>query len=323
MKICFENEEERQEFLEGIAESDLCPGLSDHETCAFDCRNCWAKALEEISEVESLEVDKDKRKNQEKQEVISCFDNEFAFLSNAYNSDILCQGLTYKNAESAYQAQKSSNIVMKRAFTDISANKAKAIGKLLVLPENWNPVVEMEAVVFKKFKQNKDLAELLIATNDAMIAPNGIGAFWGVENGNGENHLGVILMKIRETLKIEQDKTMENMVEEASAAVKNALRTNEDLLKASFVYYQLLDILLTEQERKFLTQRILSYGHEDAVLDIKIFLYNNPFRVELEDMKNFLLLCDDKTFIMLMNIIMEDQLELIPVVQEAIDAYFQ
>ena len=62
----------------------------------------------------------------------------------------------------------------------------------------------MEEIVRAKFYQNPQLAEKLIATADRKIVEGNTwhDTFWGVDaaTGKGENHLGVILMKIREEL---------------------------------------------------------------------------------------------------------------------------
>ena len=61
----------------------------------------------------------------------------------------------------------------------------------------------METLVREKFSHNKDLKEMLLETGDAIIEEGNDwnDTFWGVCNGKGENHLGKILMKIREELR--------------------------------------------------------------------------------------------------------------------------
>lgn len=39
--------------------------------------------------------------------MINCFDGKYAFLSNFYNSPVSYAGLTYRNNEAAFQAQKT------------------------------------------------------------------------------------------------------------------------------------------------------------------------------------------------------------------------
>ena len=63
----------------------------------------------------------------------------------------------------------------------------------------------MEGIVRAKFTQNAGLAEQLIATGDRELVEgnNWHDTFWGADGktGEGENHLGRILMKIRGELR--------------------------------------------------------------------------------------------------------------------------
>lgn len=53
-----------------------------------------------------------------------------------------------------------------------------------------------------KFEQNPDLAEKLIATGDAYLEEGNTWGdrIWGTVNGIGQNHLGKILMRVRQEL---------------------------------------------------------------------------------------------------------------------------
>ena len=75
------------------------------------------------------------------------------------------------------------------------------------LRPDWEKVKNgiMEEIVCAKFTQHTDLAEKLLATGDrVLVEGNHWGdTFWGVDTrtGQGENHLGKILMKVREELR--------------------------------------------------------------------------------------------------------------------------
>ena len=60
----------------------------------------------------------------------------------------------------------------------------------------------MYTAVLAKFQHNKDLAELLLATGDAMLVEHtGKDAYWrDGGDGSGLNRLGGILMRVREEL---------------------------------------------------------------------------------------------------------------------------
>jgi ribA/ribD-fused uncharacterized protein len=61
----------------------------------------------------------------------------------------------------------------------------------------------MEKIVRAKFWQNPHLARKLVATGDQKLVEGNRwnDTFWGVCRGVGENHLGKILMRVREELR--------------------------------------------------------------------------------------------------------------------------
>ncbi len=60
----------------------------------------------------------------------------------------------------------------------------------------------MEEIQMAKFTQHPELAEKLIATGDAELTYNNEcgDRYWGVFNGEGENNLGKVLMRVRTKL---------------------------------------------------------------------------------------------------------------------------
>lgn len=137
---------------------------------------------------------------------ISKFDGKFRFLSNFYESVFEYKGLLWKTAEHAYQAEKTNFIDLKEKIRMLpTASQAKKVGKKLPIREDWDQVKisVMEQIVYEKFKQNKKLMKMLIETDNALLEEGNYwnDTFWGICNGIGENHLGKILMKIREKLK--------------------------------------------------------------------------------------------------------------------------
>jgi ribA/ribD-fused uncharacterized protein len=62
----------------------------------------------------------------------------------------------------------------------------------------------MREAVLKKFLTHPDIREILLSTGDKLLvedSPNDY--FWGCgENKTGQNHLGQILMSVREELRI-------------------------------------------------------------------------------------------------------------------------
>lgn len=136
---------------------------------------------------------------------IKIFDDRYAFLSNFYNAPVN-YGLTYSNAEAAYQAQKTLKSDTKIEFTEYNGGKAKRMAKKLEVRADWQEIrlAVMSDIVFTKFFQHHALAAKLLATGDANLIEGNDwhDTFWGVDwaTGEGENHLGKILMSVRAEL---------------------------------------------------------------------------------------------------------------------------
>ena len=137
--------------------------------------------------------------------MINCFDGKYAFLSNFYESPITYDGITYPTNEHFFQAMKTLDIDEKKKIAAASTpGQSKRLGRAVTLRSDWEAVKSyyMEIGLRLKF-QNPDLAEKLIATGDEeLVEGNTWGdRIWGVCNGEGENRLGKLLMKIREEIK--------------------------------------------------------------------------------------------------------------------------
>lgn len=134
--------------------------------------------------------------------IIDSFREGFYFLSNFYKASILYDGIIYMNAEAAFQAQKTNNMVERVYMSEMGPAEAKRYGRKVKLRKDWNDVrlSVMKDIVYVKFSQNPDLKEKLLATGEARLEEgNDWGdRFWGTVGGSGENHLGKILMEIRE-----------------------------------------------------------------------------------------------------------------------------
>ena len=136
--------------------------------------------------------------------MIISFRGTYYFLSNFYEASVTYQGITYKNNEAAFQAQKCLDDSMKRTFSILSASKAKQLGRNVTLRKDWEKVKFsiMQEIVDAKFDQHPELAAKLIMTgNEYLEEGNNWGdKVWGTVNGIGQNNLGKILMKTRERL---------------------------------------------------------------------------------------------------------------------------
>ncbi len=141
---------------------------------------------------------------------ITSFTGEYRFLSNFYPCTVLYEDMKYPSVEHAYQAAKTLDPVGRGIILRCAtAAEAKIAGRRLRLRSNWEQVKlqTMELCLRSKFR-NIELADKLVATGDArLIEGNTWGdQFWGVSRkrneliASGENHLGKLLMKIRDYL---------------------------------------------------------------------------------------------------------------------------
>lgn len=150
-------------------------------------------------------------------ETIATFKDEYRFLSNFYPCLLGYKGLTYPNAEAAFQAQKCSNEEDKVKYT-LQKNpvRVKQMGKKEPnLPSNWDSISYdiMNEILRVKFSVPA-LAEKLIATGDAYLEEGNRwhDNRWGrctcekCRDKESRNWLGNILMDIRAELQSSKDK---------------------------------------------------------------------------------------------------------------------
>lgn len=158
------------------------------------------KKQELIEEEKKLKLIEEREKEKElMKNSISRFRDEYEFLSNFYKREVTYKGITYKNNEAAFQAQKDLSRSIE--FKDLNPVVAKRLGKKVNLRSDWEEVKLgiMEEILRCKFDQNPDLKEKLIETNDRLLIEGNTwnDTYWGVSKGNGKNNLGKLLMKLR------------------------------------------------------------------------------------------------------------------------------
>ena len=138
-------------------------------------------------------------------DIITRFRGPFKFLSNLYPTPITYKGNTYCCLEAAYQAQKSLDPAIQERFANIRLPyKARGMGqRIKTIRPDWFDIriSIMEELLYIKFS-HPQLKEWLQCTGQNKIVEcNTWGdTFWGIYNGVGENHLGTLLMKVRDTL---------------------------------------------------------------------------------------------------------------------------
>jgi len=139
---------------------------------------------------------------------IDSFRGEYGFLSNFYPCEMVAewdQGFAkVPTLEHAFQAAKA---VRREDFSAIcraaTPGAAKRLGKTIPIRGDWDAVKlrVMEDLLRQKFSNPELRKKLLETCGSELVEGNDWGdIFWGVCRGKGENHLGKLLMKIRDSL---------------------------------------------------------------------------------------------------------------------------
>lgn len=154
--------------------------------------------------------------------MINKFEGKYRFLSNFYPCEIEYQGIKYPSVEHYYVAMKVNDdqLIDGRTYTSAdvreyiakisTAGEVKRFGRNKIkIRKDWNDVrlKVMNWGVREKFTKHENLKELLLSTTgDELIEGNyWHDVFFGVCeckkcNNKGENHLGRILMDVRNKL---------------------------------------------------------------------------------------------------------------------------
>lgn len=129
---------------------------------------------------------------------IDSFTGQYRFLSNFYP-------ISSGTVEHLFQASKTYDLEwMDKILNAPTPGEAKRLGRKAPLREDWDEIklIIMENLLLHKFSI-PELRDKLLETGDAELAEgNWWGdTYWGKCNGLGHNHLGRLLMKIREANK--------------------------------------------------------------------------------------------------------------------------
>ena len=134
--------------------------------------------------------------------MITSFTGEYRWLSNFFPCTIYYDGMEFRSVEHAYQAAKTQDYIYRTHILNaVSAADAKKYGSSIPLRADWESIKldVMFMLLSQKFNQSP-FAERLTATgNQELVEGNYWGdKFWGVHSdGEGQNNLGKMLMKIR------------------------------------------------------------------------------------------------------------------------------
>jgi len=139
---------------------------------------------------------------------ISFYFSGFDVLDNFSAHILTIRGVRYPTVEHAYQATKCSNPQgaeeIRNAISPIEAKRLANVVWAAYKYEDWDSIKldVMEDLLRLKLDQHADVREALILSADELIEEDSpTDYFWGKgSTGEGENNIGKLWMKIRESL---------------------------------------------------------------------------------------------------------------------------
>lgn len=140
--------------------------------------------------------------------IIKEFQNEYRWLSNFSPCKIILDDVEYPSVEHAYMSAKSNDEEWKKYCSDVNntAGQVKKQSRRVKLVDNWDliKIDVMKQCLIQKFNQEPYKTKL-IETGDLHIQEGNRwnDKFWGVclKTNQGQNHLGKLIMEIRNNLK--------------------------------------------------------------------------------------------------------------------------
>lgn len=136
------------------------------------------------------------------EEPITIFTGPYRWLSNFWPAPLVYEDQFYPTVEHAYVAVRTLNRDVRKTIAELDTpGKAKRFGCDIILRHDWEMVklTVMEDLLERKFAITQLRLLLQSTAPRRLIEGNTWGdTFWGVCNGVGDNHLGELLMKIRD-----------------------------------------------------------------------------------------------------------------------------
>lgn len=136
---------------------------------------------------------------------INLFTGEYSFLSNFYLMPIYYEGHLANTLEHHFQAAKAINSNDRiKILQAVTPANAKRMGRMIERHPWWElkKLEVMTRLVRLKFNAHDELARKLLNTGTVELIEGNAwnDTYWGVCRGIGENHLGKILMRVRQEL---------------------------------------------------------------------------------------------------------------------------
>jgi ribA/ribD-fused uncharacterized protein len=136
----------------------------------------------------------------------------YGCFSNFYASPLVLDGKEWPTSEHWFQAQKFKNEdeIQERIRKASTPAEAAKIGRDRTLPrrDDWDDIRDekMYDVVLAKFTQHPNLQKILLDSGDLkLVEHTKIDSYWADGgDGSGKNILGVVLQRVRETIRNSQ-----------------------------------------------------------------------------------------------------------------------
>ena len=138
--------------------------------------------------------------------MIGPFRGKWAKLGNYSPCLIFMDGHAYNSLEHAYQAAKTTDETLRKAIRDqATPAQAKKLARSLPIRPDWDEVKldVMYTLLVEKFAQEPERSTLLSTGDEDIAEVNWWNdRFWGQDyEGKGENHLGKLLMRVRQEIR--------------------------------------------------------------------------------------------------------------------------
>jgi len=157
--------------------------------------------------------------------MINGFNEKYAFLSMYYPSQLTYDNITYNCLATAFLGNLVTDITQKKMIAKSAPSRATIMVVNSDEKKNLSEEKQLELMYELckiKFSDESLKKELLNTNNEELVNfTTWNNTFWGITNGEGKNHLGKILMRIRDefTSNVEKD-VHENVSDETPSKKK-------------------------------------------------------------------------------------------------------
>lgn len=175
---------------------------------------------------------------------------ELGYLANYSSHGFYKNDIYYKTVEHYYQSEKFDDIEIKNRIINCDTPKeASNIGRDRSLKriDNFKEIKNsvMYDGLYLKFSQNKDIRSKLIETGDKLIREMTVKeSYWGVgPNLDGDNHIGHLLMKVREQVKNDVLESIINNSKDKNVYILGHINPDCDSIFSAYILSEVLKSL--------------------------------------------------------------------------------